>query len=135
MNAQYRELIDQARQARLHSYSPYSGFRVGAALLTAAGEVFTGTNVENASFGLSICAERTAVVKAVSAGYTCFTAIAISADGPTPTPPCGACRQVLMEFAPEMTVLCGSESGEPEIYPLGDLLARPFINFRPGDRT
>lgn len=135
MNAQYRELIVQARQARLQSYSPYSGFRVGAALLTAAGDVFTGTNVENASFGLSICAERTAVFKAVSSGHTRFTAIAISADGPTPTPPCGACRQVLMEFAPEMTVILGGEAGDAEEYLLGDLLTRPFLNFRPGEQA
>ena len=92
---EYRDLIDQACQARLNSYSPYSGFRVGAALLGKSGRVYLDTNVENASFGLSNCAERTAVFRAVADGETEFEAIAVCADGAEPTPPCGACRQVL----------------------------------------
>jgi cytidine deaminase len=130
MTEQFQALIAAARQAREHSYSPYSGFRVGAALLTADGRVFTGTNVENASFGLSICAERAAVFKAVTAGVRDFSAIAIYADGEQPTPPCGACRQVLLEFAPQLTVLMCGENGAVEEYLASDLLARPFLNFR-----
>jgi cytidine deaminase len=134
MSERYQALVDAARQAREHSYSPYSGFRVGAALLTADGRMFTGTNVENASFGLSICAERTAVFKAVTAGVKKFTAIAICADGPKPTPPCGACRQVLVEFAPRLTVLMCGEEGDVEEHLMSDLLVRPFLSFRPEEK-
>jgi cytidine deaminase len=104
-------LVNAACEARKSSYSPYSGFRVGAALLCADGTVITGTNVENASLGLSICAERSAVVRAVSEGRREYQAIAICADGVTPTPPCGACRQVLLEFAPDAEVLIAGEDG------------------------
>lgn len=97
-----KELLQLAEQAAQNSYSPYSGFRVGAALLTADGKVFTGCNIENASYSLTVCAERTALFKAVSEGYTVFSAIAIvgSGDGDfsAPCPPCGACLQVLSEF-------------------------------------
>jgi cytidine deaminase len=126
---QRAELIRAARAARERSYSPYSGFRVGAALLTTDGHLFTGTNVENASFGLSICAERSAVCQAVSAGQRRFAAVAICADDPRPTPPCGACRQVLMEFAPDLVVLLVADGGDVEEHRLGDLLARPFRSY------
>ena len=104
-------LVNAACEARELSYSPYSGFRVGAALLCADGRVVIGTNVENASLGLSICAERAAVVRAVSEGRRDYRAIAICADGVVPTPPCGACRQVLLEFAPGAKVLIAGEDG------------------------
>jgi cytidine deaminase len=95
-------LIEAAKSAAEHSYSPYSCFRVGAALLCTDGTVFTGTNVENASYGLTNCAERSAVFSAVSSGYKDFAAIAVySPDSTEPVPPCGACRQVLSEFVDE----------------------------------
>lgn len=95
-------LIEAAKSAADYSYSPYSRFRVGAALLCTDGTVFTGTNVENASYGLTNCAERSAVFSAVSSGYKDFAAIAVySPDSAEPVPPCGACRQVLSEFVDE----------------------------------
>lgn len=111
MNPSHAELVAAACAVRSHSYSPYSRFRVGAALRDDRGRIHTGTNVENASFGLSICAERAAVCAAVAAGADAITAIAVCADGAEPTPPCGACRQVLLEFGPDMTVLLAGEDG------------------------
>lgn len=123
-------LIAAARKARERSYSPYSGFAVGAALLGVSGRVYTAANVENASFGLSICAERAALFRAVTEGEREFQAIAISASGPRPTPPCGACRQVMHEFAPELTILLAGDDGTTEQWRLGDLLPRAFTTFR-----
>ena len=105
-----KELVRFAAEARRHAYAPYSHYRVGAALLAASGEVFTGCNVENASFGLTNCAERTALFKAVSEGHKEFEKIAISLENAGT--PCGACRQVLNEFAPELVVLLGDETGK-----------------------
>lgn len=137
MNDKYRDLVAEACRARLHSYSPYSGFRVGAALLGASGRVYLGTNVENASFGLSNCAERTAVFRAVADGEVHFEAIAICADGQDPTPPCGACRQVLMEFGPDLIVLTAGEDGPdgPVLEStISNLLPEAFRDYRkPGD--
>ena len=96
--------------------------------MSSSGRVFTGTNVENASFGLSVCAERVALFRAVTAGEREFDAIAICADAETPTPPCGACRQVLLEFAPDLTVWLAGEDGTVEEHALGDLLAHPFTS-------
>lgn len=129
----YRDLIDQACQVRLKSYSPYSGFRVGAALLGKSGKVYLGTNVENASFGLSNCAERTAIFRAVTDGETEFEAIAVCADGSRPTPPCGACRQVLVEFGPDLQVLMAGElgaDGPVGRYTMAQLLPEAFLTFR-----
>lgn len=95
----YRELAKMARRARYAAHAPYSNFRVGAALLTKDGTIFTGCNVENSSYGLTMCAERTAIFKAVSEGYRDFRAIAVASDDPGFTPPCGACRQVLIDLA------------------------------------
>ncbi len=111
MTDKYRDLVQKACAARKNSHSPYSKFRVGAALLADDGRIFLGTNVENASFGLSNCAERTAVFTAVTAGARKFEAIAICADGTRPTAPCGACRQVLVEFGLDMIVLIAGEDG------------------------
>lgn len=116
-------LLAMARQAMERSYSPYSGYPVGAALLCADGRVFQGCNIENASFGLTNCAERTAVFKAVSEGAKNFTAIAIAATGSAPWP-CGACRQVLNEFAPDIRILVtwdgqSEQSVLPELLPHG----------------
>lgn len=99
-----RELMAHAEAARKHAYAPYSKFLVGAALLTGSGRVVTGCNVENASFGLACCAERTAIFKAVSEGEREFTAVAVTAGRGHGAAPCGACRQVLHEFAPTMWV-------------------------------
>jgi cytidine deaminase len=107
-------LFKEAEKAALNSYSPYSHFRVGAALLTEDGKIFTGANIENRSFGLTICAERSAIVSAVSSGVRRFIALAISTpDSETPVGPCGACRQVISEFmSGEAPVRFGGSSGE-----------------------
>jgi cytidine deaminase len=128
MSLDRERLKAAAREAARASYSPYSRFRVGAALLASDGTVITGTNVENRSYGLTICAERSAVVQAVSRGLRSFAAVAVhTPDSTEPVPPCGACRQVLSEFAPpETPVLCEGSSGEVEttlgaLYPFDSL--------------
>ena len=119
-----KELVALATEARQQAYAPYSHYAVGAALLTASGKVYTGCNVENASYGMAICAERTAVVKAVSEGERDFTAIAVvTENGGTP---CGACRQVLSEFGPDMRVLVADASGNYCAYRMTDLLPASF---------
>lgn len=119
-----QELIALATQARHKAYAPYSRYTVGAALLTASGKVYTGVNVENASYGLAICAERTAAVKAVSDGERDFVAIAVvTENGGTP---CGACRQVLNEFAPDMRVLIADTDGNYQAHRLSELLPASF---------
>jgi cytidine deaminase len=120
------ELARRATEALKNAYSPYSNIRVGAALLAADGRVFTGCNVENASFGLTLCAERAAVVKAVSEGAREFTALALATDHDTPLMPCGACRQVLFEFAPRMRVLVTRKDGTRQETILEGLLPDAF---------
>mgnify|MGYP000927463726 CR=1 FL=1 len=106
MNDEQRSrLIEAAQSAVTGAYAPYSRFRVGAALLAVSGEIYTGCNIENASFAATICAERVAIYKAVSEGVTQFEAIAIASDSHEPCPPCGICRQVMVEFSPDMKVL------------------------------
>jgi cytidine deaminase len=119
-------LVAAAAAARDRAFVPFSGFRVGAALLAADGTVVTGCNVESASYGLTMCAERVAVFKAVSEGRTRFTAVAVVTDSPTLTPPCGACRQLLWEFAPDATVTLANVAGESETLTVRDLLPRGF---------
>ncbi|HVM19638.1 MAG TPA: cytidine deaminase [Egibacteraceae bacterium] len=120
-------LLATASVARDQAYAPYSGFRVGCALLTADGRVFTGANVENAAYGSTICAERVAMPAAVVAGVREFVALAVVGDGDGPCTPCGACRQVLFEFAPDLVVLAAGGSGAPAQYVLGrDLLPDGF---------
>ncbi len=121
-----RKLINIATVARDKSYSPYSSFPIGAALLTNDGEIFTGTNVENASYGLTNCAERTAIFKAVSEGYREYEAIAIVADTERPVPPCGSCRQVLQEFGNDIIVIMANLKGEHLQYTVSDLLPGAF---------
>ena len=123
------ELVAAARAARDRAYAPYSGFRVGAALLTDQGDVVTAGNVENASYGLAICAERSAVVAAVAAGSRSFLAVAVAGNGPDPVTPCGACRQVLREFprGADLEVLCAGGSGDKLLTTtLGALLPESF---------
>lgn len=121
-----KRLIQAARRARRHSHAPYSGFRVGAALLTSTGRIVTGCNVENSSYGLTMCAERTAIFKAVSEGIHRFSAIAITADRNSPIPPCGACRQVLWDLAGNITIILDSRRGSPLQLKLENLLPIPF---------
>lgn len=121
-----QELLDLAWKAREQSYSPYSGFAVGAALECRDGTVYLGCNVEGASYGNAICAERTALVKAVSEGRRDFTRIAVVADSPDYTAPCGICRQMLYEFSPDMTVLCANGSRDWTAVRLRDLLPMGF---------
>ena len=121
-----KELADLAWQAREQSYSPYSGFAVGAALECRDGTVYLGCNVEGASYGNAICAERTALVKAVSEGKRDFTRIAVAAVSPDYTAPCGICRQMLYEFSPDMTVLCVDQNREWVAVKLRDLLPLGF---------
>jgi cytidine deaminase len=120
-------LLAQARDAQSRAYVPYSGFRVGAALLTGDGRVFLGANVENAAYSPSICAERVAVPAAIVAGARELVALAVVGDGPGPCTPCGVCRQVLFEFAPDLVVIAAGTSGDPARYVLGrDLLPDGF---------
>ena len=105
------ELLEVAREVRNHAYAPYSHFAVGAALLTSDGRVFAGTNVENISYSLTICAERVATGAAVSAGAHDFELLALVSDSAQPVVPCGACRQVLAEFAPELRIVSSNTSG------------------------
>ena len=108
-----RELVKLAAETRKKAYAPYSGFRVGAALFTGSGRVYTGVNIENASYGATVCAERTAVIKAVSEGENKIEAIAIASDSEEIVFPCGICRQVLSEFGDEdMKVICSRQNGE-----------------------
>ena len=100
-----QELINRAKEARLKAYAPYSKFQVGSAVLTENDSIFTGCNIENASLGLSICAERVAIFKAISSGCKSIKAIAIICDTEEPCSPCGACRQVMVEFSPDMKVI------------------------------
>ena len=121
-----RELFDRACEAMKNAYAPYSRYQVGACLLAEDGRVFTGCNVENSSYGGTICAERTAVVKAVSEGARRFTAIAVVAENNNAWP-CGICRQVLNEFSLDMRVICGAAStGKFTVVKLAELLPHSF---------
>ncbi len=120
-----RELIDLSKKAQENSYSPYSNFRVGAALLCTDGTVYTGCNIENATYGATNCAERTAVFKAVSEGRREFTAIAITSSGGGLTFPCGICRQVIAEFAPDINFILEDEDGCIKTFTINELL--PYI--------
>ncbi|MCK4908946.1 MAG: cytidine deaminase [Planctomycetes bacterium] len=118
-------LIKKARQAGKQAYAPYSRFRVGAALLTKSGRIFTGSNVENASYGLTVCAERVAIFKAVSAGEKRFKAMGVVISSRKKTRPCGACLQVMNEFSDNL-ILYLSSKNKTETKKLSDLLPNPF---------
>lgn len=115
-----------ALAARENAHAPYSNFRVGAALEDASGRVHTGCNVENATYGLTLCAERVAVFKAISEGARDFRRIAIAADTETPTPPCGACRQILWEFCGDIEMVLLNLRGQSELVRLEELFPRAF---------
>jgi len=119
-------LISAALQARENAHAPFSKFKVGAALEDSAGRIHTGCNVENATYGLSVCAERIAVFKAISDGARGFKRVAVVADTETLTPPCGACRQILWEFCGDVEIVLANLSGKSETLRLGKLFPRPF---------
>lgn len=129
-----RELLRRAVQARSNAYAPYSGFSVGAALLARDGTVHTGVNVENAAYGLTLCAERAAVVRAISDGVREFSAVAIvGPEDDVACAPCGSCRQVLHEVAPDLLVVMPGGGGDPLITPLSELLPFAFGPERLGE--
>lgn len=120
------DLIVEATRARLHAIAPYSGFKVGAAIETEHGRIFTGCNIENASLGLTVCAERVALWKALSEGEREFSRIAVTSEAETPVTPCGACRQLLWEYCGDITVLMHTASGISRTVHLTELLPEPF---------
>ena len=125
MENKYKELYKTASLTKENAYAPYSNFKVGAAILTEKGEVYTGVNIENSSFGATICAERSAVCKAVTAGDLEFKAIAIASSGGEAWP-CGICWQVLFEFNEDMDVITGSNENHLEVVKLSELLKNGF---------
>jgi cytidine deaminase len=120
------DLIAAARRAREHASAAYSHFKVGAALEAADGTIITGCNIENATYGLTVCAERVAVFKAISEGAREFTRLAVAADTQVLTPPCGACRQILWEFCGDIELILVNLEGRTERFRLKDLFPRPF---------
>ena len=126
MNEDLHELVRAAKDAREKAHAPFSNFRVGAALLTETGEIFTGCNIENASYGLTMCAERVAIFKAVSEGKTKFIKLAVVGDTEDLTPPCGACRQIIWEFCADIPLVLVNLKGKTEIVQMKELLPRAF---------
>jgi cytidine deaminase len=122
----FQPLIEAATKVRLQSVAPFSGFYVGAAVRTESGKVYTGCNVESASYGLTVCAERVAIWKALSEGERHFTELAVVADTETLTPPCGTCRQIIWEFARGAAIVFANLKGESETFHMADLLPRAF---------
>lgn len=121
-----KELIDAAAEVRENAYAPFSNFRVGAAVETADGRVYTGCNIESASYGLTVCAERVAIWKAVSEGVKEFKQIAVVVDTGELTPPCGVCRQIIWEFGGDIPVIMSNLEGKSETVQMRDLLPRAF---------
>ena len=126
LEPQYEALVGLARQARENAQAAYSNFRVGAALRATSGRLFGGCNVENATYGLTICAERVAIFKALSEGERGFDAIAVVTDTDALTPPCGACRQIIWEFCGDVPVILANLAGRVEVARMRDLFPRPF---------
>ena len=121
------DLIEIAKQAREHAFAPYSRFRVGAALEAADGRIFTGCNVESASYGMTVCAERVAIWKAISVGVRDFGAhLAVVVDTEHLTPPCGTCRQIIWEFCPDVTVILANLHGDAQSYHIRELIPHAF---------
>ena len=131
MRDEYRKLVSEAKKAMKRARCPYSRFRVGAAVLASSGNIYTGVNVENASYGLTNCAERTALFAAVSKGEKSFRAVAVVSGGKGQCAPCGACRQVISEFGDDIDVIFRKENGTYEVKTIAELL--PFA-FRKGQK-
>jgi cytidine deaminase len=127
-----RELIKKALQARKNAHAPYSRFLVGAVLLAANDRIYTGANVENASYGLTVCAERVAIFQAVAQGQRRFRKLVIATDTETPKSLCGACLQVLSEFEEDLQIICATVSGKTTSYRLKELLPNPFKKMSKG---
>ena len=123
---EHEALVEAARQARENAHAPYSNFRVGAALRATSGRIFGGSNVENATYGLTVCAERVAIFKAMSEGERGFDAIAVVTDTDALTPPCGACRQLIWEFCGDVPVILANLRGKSEILQMRELFPKPF---------
>ncbi len=126
MKIELENLIESAKQVRERAFAPYSNFKVGAAVQTKSGKIFTGCNVESASYGLTVCAERVAIWKAVSEGETEFEQIAVVAGTDELTPPCGACRQIIWEFCGNVPVTFANLKNKTETVPMKELLPRAF---------
>lgn len=124
--SEFDSLVSAARAARENAHAPFSKFKVGAALRTASGKVFGGSNVENATYGLTVCAERVAIFKAISEGERRFDVIAVVTDTDEVTPPCGACRQLLWEFCGDVAVVMANLKGKVEVLKMRELFPKPF---------
>ena len=122
----FKPLIEAAQRARLQAVAPFSNFSVGAAVRTESGKIYTGCNIESASYGLTVCAERVAIWKALSEGERSLTELAVVADTETLTPPCGTCRQIIWEFARNADIVFANLNGESELFHVADLLPRAF---------
>lgn len=123
------QLVEAAREAQRNAHAPYSGFAVGAALLSGDGRVFVGSNVENASYGLSVCAERNAIARAIVEGVRDFAMMAVVTDSDEPTMPCGVCRQVIWEFSHDLPIIIESRDGRRVETSIRELFPRPFTTF------
>lgn len=123
---EHEVLITTAKQARENAHAPYSNFRVGAALRASSGRIFGGCNIENASYGLTLCAERVAIFKALSEGERNFEAMAVVTDADSLTPPCGACRQIIWEFCGDVPVFLANLQGKRETLKMSELFPKPF---------
>jgi cytidine deaminase len=126
MNEESKELVETANQAREKAFAPFSKFKVGAAVRTKSGKVFTGCNIESASYGLTVCAERVAIWKAVSEGENEFANLAVVVDTENLTPPCGACRQIIWEFCGDIPVMFANLKGKVETIQMNELLPKAF---------
>lgn len=124
--SEHDALIAAARNARENAHAPYSNFRVGAAVRAKSGQIFTGCNVENSTYGLTLCAERVAIFKAMSEGERGFNAVAVVTDTDSLTPPCGACRQILWEFCGDAEVVLANLKGKIEVHRMSALFPKPF---------
>ena len=126
MNEELDKLVDCARQVRERAYAPFSNFKVGAAVKTKGGKIYIGCNIESASYGLTVCAERVAIWKAVSEGEREFTNVAVVADTDELTPPCGVCRQIIWEFCGDIPVTFANLHGKTETVQMREILPRAF---------